>query len=75
MSTTKEKWIEISFDPNKGYPAGSKLYYKCNLCQVVVPSLPDDSIMCDCGNITIDVDAGRVSIKTEQQMSLLRRAD
>ena len=52
-----------SYNPKQGYPAGSNLYYECQKCGDVVPSLPKDSIFCSCRNIAIDVDYGRISIK------------
>jgi hypothetical protein len=51
----------ISFDPSRGWPAGSTVYYECLHCGEVIPSLPPDSIDCACGNIGIDVDYGRLS--------------
>ena len=59
-----------SFDPLQGYPAGTDLYYECGICGDVLPSLPKDSIMCSCKNITIDADYGRISIRDHGMIKL-----
>lgn len=67
MSARKEKTY-ISFDPSTGYPAGSNLYYECLRCGESIPSLPDDSVVCRCRNISIDIDYGRVSVEDHNLM-------
>ena len=59
--TKKRKYH--SFNAKLGYPAGSNLFYECTGCGEVMPSFPDDSIVCSCRNISIDIDYGRISIK------------
>jgi len=58
------------FDPSKGYPAGSNLYYECLRCGDTVPSLPNDSIHCSCRNIMIDADYGRIKIQDHSKAKL-----
>lgn len=65
----KEKTY-IPFDPSRGYPADSNLYYACLGCSESLPSLPNDSAVCSCGNIAIDVDYGRISIKDHGSVRL-----
>jgi len=65
MSSTSDKANRryVDFDPKRGYPAGASLYFECGRCGSVLKSLPEDSVVCSCGNIAIDVDYGRVSVK------------
>ncbi len=60
----------ISFDPTRGFPAGSNLYYECRRCGESLPSLPKDSISCSCRNIAIDVDYGRISVRDNNLVRL-----
>jgi hypothetical protein len=59
----RQKRIYLSFNPKKGYPAKSNLYYECLKCGYIMPSLPQDSGSCICKNITIDIHYGRIDIK------------
>ena len=66
-------WSEVPFDPKLGYPVGKNLYYECTECEDRIPSMPPDSIGCSCGNLFIDVDAGRVSVRRDAHIKLWRR--
>lgn len=61
----------IPFDPQQGYPAGDALFYECLNCGTIIPSRPTDSTTCRCGNISLDVDYGRLSIKEHAVARLL----
>jgi hypothetical protein len=41
--------------------------YECRICGGAVPTMPTETVSCDCGNILIDVDACRVSIRDFDQ--------
>jgi hypothetical protein len=60
----------VDFDPTDGFPAGGNLFYECLICGQVLPSLPSESDGCSCGNIRIDVDYGRISIKDHNRIRL-----
>lgn len=67
---------EILFDEADGYPVGKGLFYRCNLCHEILPSDPEalyklDRWSCACGNLTLDPDAGRLSVKKPGSLSLL----
>jgi hypothetical protein len=62
----------IDFNPADGYPAGPNLYYKCLQCGILVPSYPAENIGCECRNIFIDVESGRISIKKNEGIRLIR---
>ena len=61
MNNKKRSYI--MFDSTEGYPASKSIYYECGLCGEYIPSRPERSLRCKCGNIIIDADAGRVSVK------------
>lgn len=63
----------VSFDATSGYPAGEALFYECGVCGDVLNSEPPDSEVCTCGNLYIDVDAGRMgSRRGDEALTLLR---
>lgn len=59
-----------SFDPRKARPSRVGLFYECTICGDVIPSKPSDSLGCKCGNIFIDIDAGRLAIKDQDAVRL-----
>jgi hypothetical protein len=61
----------VHFDLAKGYPVGTNLWYRCKSCGIVIPSQPPECLGCSCGNIFIDVDYARVSVKNENDVELL----
>jgi hypothetical protein len=60
----------FDFDPRQGYPAGDALYFECTACGGSMPSLPPESTQCACGNLAIDVDYGRVSVRDHSKMQI-----
>jgi hypothetical protein len=61
----------IKFNFEKGYPVGGTYFYKCKSCGEMIPSQPSDSIGCSCGNIFIDIDYARISVKRNGDIELL----
>lgn len=60
----------FSFNPASGYPAGENIYYECGGCGGVLKSRPEDSVHCECRNIMIDADYGRVSVRDHSLMKI-----
>ncbi len=60
----------IAFDPLAGYPAGPRIFYECAACGESVRSMPrhDEPWVCKCRNISVDGDAGRVSVRDHAQL-------
>ena len=52
---------------------GKDFFYKCNICQSIIPSMPRDSIGCSCYNINIDKDMHRLFIKDYSNFILLKK--
>jgi hypothetical protein len=61
----------IPADFSKGYPTGAALFYECLDCGDFVPSFPDLPTGCQCNNIFMDVDAGRMSVKNNASIRLV----
>jgi hypothetical protein len=62
----------ILHGPRDSVPAGPGIYYLCLLCRTLVPSLPEESTRCSCGNVLVDPDAGRGGAKNENEMIILK---
>ena len=62
----------VEFDPKQGYPRGPDLSYECLRCHKIVPSMPQGNTWCDCYNLCIDVDAGRLAVKDDSLLRLVR---
>lgn len=60
----------VEYDPSAGHPAGEDLYYECQLCGGIIPSLPPDSVGCACSNLFIDKDYGRLVIRQPDSVKL-----
>ena len=69
--TTEDKYIIVPNDFNVGWPSGSEIYYECQICSAIIPSMQDGE--CRCGNITVDVGYGRAGAKKLSEVELLRR--
>jgi len=65
----------IEFDPDQGYPQDDGLFYECQKCHKILPSMPEDNVWCDCYNLCIDVDAGRLAVKDNSLIRLVRITD
>jgi len=63
----------VDFDPKLGYPRSPHLYYECTLCSSILPSMPKDNIWCNCYNLMIDVEAGRLAVKDGTKIKLFSK--
>ena len=64
----------IAFDPPEGYPAGRGIFYECCKCGDDLPSAPVGGVACSCRNVVVDGDAGRVSVKNDEQLKIFSYA-
>lgn len=69
------KFVPVEHDWSKGYPREDVLFFECLECGTVLSSMPLDSVMCECQNIAIDVDAGRVSVRDHGKLRLVRKVE
>lgn len=71
---TSEEIIKERITDTSEAPRGKDIYYKCMKCGGSIPSQPNDSIECECGNIVIDVGYHRLSIDDYSKMQVVRRS-
>ena len=66
---------QVTYDPSRGYPTGTDLYYGCPVCHFWMPSLPADysEADCTCGNISIDIDMARLLVRDDNSQPHLLR--
>jgi hypothetical protein len=74
MASSSRKRQYIYFDQSKGYPVGGDLYYECISCGESYPSRPLDNKYCSCGNLGIDIEAGRISVQNDFNVRLYKLA-
>src|ERR1700674_3821669 len=65
--------LSVEYNPDEGYPAEVDLYFKCTDCQFMIKSLPHShaEATCTCGNLSIDIDTGRLSVRDHNKEPLL----
>lgn len=57
----------------RNVPRAKDIFLRCGKCGEMIPSQPEDSIGCKCGNIFIDVDYLRLVVEELKELSLMRR--
>jgi hypothetical protein len=62
----------IEFDHKQGYPSGPDLFYECQRCGKMLPSMAKDNVWCDCYNLCVDVDFGRLAVQDDSLVRLVR---
>lgn len=65
--------IYVDFNENEGFPIGKDLYYECRLCGDVMHSKVKNADECTCGNLSIDSDYCRVSVRKKETVKLIRK--
>jgi hypothetical protein len=53
-------------------PISDRTFYQCTKCWSTLRSNPSDNEHCVCGNVSIDVDAGRAGARDEQFLRVLQ---
>jgi hypothetical protein len=54
-------------------PKDDDLFYRCTECDSVIPSVPDDNIGCECGNVFIDKDYWRLVVVDLAKMEVVKK--
>ena len=52
-------------------PISDRTFYQCTNCWTILRSKPSDNQHCICGNLSIDVDAGRAGARDENLLRVL----
>ena len=55
----KKNIVIVNLDQYDGIPAGNDIFYLCLNCRSIMQSYPETYSTCKCGNVFVDVDAGR----------------
>jgi len=56
-------------------PVSDRTFYQCINCWKILLSNPSDNTRCVCGNVSVDVDAGRAGAKDEKLLRVLQIAN
>ena len=64
-------YLDVDF--SKGFPVGRSIFYECKICGQSFSSRSLNSTPCKCGNFSIDVDAGRISVKDESKLKVFEK--
>jgi len=67
------KLIQKGIDDTSNAIRGKNIYYKCTICGDTIYSLVKDNIGCKCGNIFIDYDYFRLSVKDVKNIEILKK--
>lgn len=62
MSGDEYEVIASNFVRTSDVPKDEDVFYRCTECGSVIPSVPDDNIGCECGNVFIDKDYWRLIV-------------
>lgn len=53
-------------------PVSDQTFYQCINCWSILRSIPSDNEHCVCGNVSVDIDAGRAGARVEQWLRVLQ---
>ena len=73
MKNVAYETLRIGISDTKEAIRGKDIFYKCDKCQHIVPSIPKDNINCLCGNIGIDKDLNRLFVEDYSNFIVLRK--
>jgi hypothetical protein len=65
--------VSNGFTRTSDVPKDVDLFYRCTECGSVIPSVPDDNIGCDCGNVFIDKDYWRLVVVDLAKMEVVKK--
>lgn len=54
---------------------GKDIFYRCEKCSDIVPSIPKDNINCKCGNIGIDKDMNRLFVEDYVKFTIVKAVE
>jgi hypothetical protein len=71
-----DEYVEVQgIDLLRDRPSAPELFYLCKRCGSVVSSAPTSNLGCTCGDVFVDLDAGRLVLRNAKRVSLLRRVE
>ncbi len=63
------------YDDTSNVPKDDDLWYRCTDCGAMIPSVPDDNIGCECGNLFIDKDYWRFVVVDIRKLEVLKKTN
>jgi len=73
MSKYEYEFVADNFNCPSEVQKDYDLFYRCKNCGGIIPSLPKDSIGCECSNVFIDIDYHRLDVEDFSLFEVLRR--
>lgn len=61
------------YDDTSSVPKDDDIWYRCTDCGEMIPSVPEDNIGCECGNLFIDKDCWRFVVVDMSKLEVLRK--
>ena len=65
--------VASNFKSTAEVPKDDDLFYRCGVCDVVIPSVPADNTGCACGNVFIDKDYWRLVVADLQKLEVVKK--
>jgi hypothetical protein len=73
MNNDSYEILRIGISDTRDATREKDIFYKCDKCQSVIPSMPKDNTNCLCGNIGIDKDLNRLFVEGYSSFIILRK--
>ena len=73
MSDPNYVVIGINYASTAAVPKDDDIFYRCDDCGDIIPSVPSHNIGCKCGNVFIDKDYWRLIVADLTKLSVLRK--
>lgn len=67
--------VATAFKRTSDVPKDGDLFYRCTDCGAIIPSVPNDNIGCECGNVFIDKDCWRLVVVDLTKLEVIRKKD
>jgi hypothetical protein len=74
MSKNKLVIVDLNHVVGTPLPVSDRTFYQCINCWTILRPNPPDNEYCVCGNVSIDVDAGRAEARDERLLRVLEIA-
>jgi hypothetical protein len=74
MSKNKLVIVDLKHVVGAPLPVSDRTFYQCLNCWRILRSNPSDNEYCVCGNVSVDVDAGRAGARDERLLRVLQIA-
>jgi len=74
MPKNKLVIVDLNHIVGATLPVSELTFYQCVNCWSILQSNPSDNTYCICGNVSVDVDAGRAGARNEHLLRVLKIA-